>query len=357
MKKLRLLIVSGLLMSLTSCIDWDYFGLSNQNDIQTFELEMQSGTTVIDSTKRIITVPVNERADRSSLSPTNIKTSSLSTVMPGVGESQDFRDTVLYTVTAENGDSSVWKVYADLQADVIPNTSFDEWYAVGGYQQPGPGDETAGAQFWDTPNKAGEIAEKTLVDPMTEGDRVYAHLETKLVGLFGINKLSAASLYSGRFTDGALNPSEPRKNIDFGRPYGSKPVSFSVDYQYTPGSDYRENSRPASGADECDIYVILQVRQDDGTRLRLGTAWFRSGDQIDEWTNLKIDFTYGELPSDAPDYAGLNTWEGEEESGYADPSEFPTHIIIVFSSSALGDYYTGAVESILKVDNFELQYD
>ncbi|MBB3701436.1 PCMD domain-containing protein [Flammeovirga yaeyamensis] len=359
MKKLNYLMFTTMVVVFTSCIDWDYFGLLNENQIIIFSLEDQTGSpSEIDSVNSLIIVPVNKTADRSNLAPTEIKLSSLATIKPGVGEKQDFRDTVTYVVTAEDGSIQNWKVIAEAQNDEIPNADYEEWYTVGSYQQPGPGSESTGAQYWDTPNRGSNTGGQILVNPADGPTGQYIHMETKITGLPPlIEVLSAASVFSGKFTDGSLDLNNPRKNINFGRNFGSKPISFSVDYKYTPGTDYRVNSQPSTGNDECDIYVLLQVRKDDGTRLRLGTAWHRSGETVSDWTNLKLDIHYGELPENAPSYTGLNQYEDEVETGFADASEFPTHIIIVYSASALGDDFTGAAGSILEIDNFALQYE
>jgi hypothetical protein len=42
--------------------------------------------------------------------------------------------------------------------------------------------------------------------------------------------------------------------------------------------------------------------------------------------------------------------------GYAPSGTKPTHITVVFSSSALGDFFTGAIGSVLDVDDFVLIY-
>lgn len=364
MKYIKLILFIGIILSQTSCIDWDYFGLSPKAEILAFEVEGQSGNSVIDSAARQILVPVNESVNLDSLKTTNIQTSSLAIVKPEEGEVLNFSDTVIYVVTAENGTQVNWEVKAFIQtaAVQIENSNFDSWYETTvtwlfnqyTYNNPSPESDLTN-RIWDTANR-GAVA--SFVDggnttPHDRNDGKYAKLESIYVPLYNI---AAGSLFSGYFTDD-LPPdaSNPRKNTNFGISFGSRPVSFSVDYRYVPGTEYYENKVPSTGNDECEIYVILQKRV-DGQRYRVGTAWHRSGDTVSDWTQLKLDIQYGELPLGYPPYMGLNKHSGEEEVGWAGPNEIPTHILIVFSSSALGDTFTGAVGSILDIDDFQLYY-
>jgi hypothetical protein len=41
---------------------------------------------------------------------------------------------------------------------------------------------------------------------------------------------------------------------------------------------------------------------------------------------------------------------------YRSTSEIPTHIIIVFTGSHFGDYFTGSTQSLMLVDDVELVY-
>ncbi|NME67619.1 PCMD domain-containing protein [Flammeovirga aprica] len=365
MKILRFTILSALVFSLSSCIDWDYFGLSPKAEITAFEVEGQSGTSQIDSLNREILVPVNESVNLDSLKTTNITISSLASVEPMVGEVQNFSDTVIYVVTAEDGSKVNWKVKAFRQTSEIQieNSNFDSWYETEvtwlfnkyTYNTPTPQSDVLTSRIWDTANR-GAVASFVDGGNTTPQDRdggKYAQLESIKVPIYNI---AAASLFTGYFTDD-LPPdaANPRNNTKFGITFGSRPVSFSVEYRYKPGTEYYENQNPATGDDQCDIYVILQKRV-DGQRYRLGTAWHRSGDAVTDWTALNLDIHYGELPAGSPAFMGLNQNAGEEEVGFADPNDIPTHILIVFSSSALGDTFTGAIGSTLDIDNFKLNY-
>ena len=99
--------------------------------------------------------------------------------------------------------------------------------------------------------------------------------------------------------------------------------------------------------------MLLEIR-DPGNNAplqRVATGWFRSSDPVTAWETMTIDFIYGELPSSAPDYAKPRSGEM-----YAPSNSKPNQISVVFSSSAKGDLFTGAIGSQLDVNNFKLNY-
>lgn len=67
---------------------------------------------------------------------------------------------------------------------------------------------------------------------------------------------------------------------------------------------------------------------------------------------IELIFIYGELPAGTPIY--ILPKAGQT---YAAPEETPTHINIVFASSANGANFQGTENSALLVDNLELIYE
>jgi hypothetical protein len=222
---------------------------------------------------------------------------------------------------------------------------------VSDYFQPG---ESADNTIWDTANRGVAIAgdANTTREDLGGGD--FAAKMTSVAAPL-IVRMAAATLFTGKFTEGFPSPSDPRSNIDFGTPFAGKPSAFRVDYRYLPGESYEDgDGTPLPGSDQCDIYVLLQKREGDQSQ-RIGTGWFRSDQQVADFTNLEVEIKYGELTASDPEfeYANIRTEEGES---WGDSGDTPTHIVVVFSSSALGDFFTGAIGSELWVNNFELVY-
>ena len=334
-----------------SCIKEDSLGLSPFKTIIAFELPGQSGLTTIDKTARSISIPVSADAELTELVPSKIEISNLAEISPAIDEPQDFSAPVTYVVTAEDKSTAIWTVNAvpALPNPQLPNSNFDQWFSVGNYQQPGANAEST---VWGTANRALAIAGTANTNPqdLGGGDRA-ARLTSVAAPL--IVRMAAASLFTGKFTEGFPDPVDPRSNIDFGTPFIGRPSFFRVDYTYTPGNSYEdENGNILPGADQCDIYVLLEKR--DGANIeRIGTGWFRSSATVNEMTNLQVEIKYGELSPNTPEFEYANIRQGET---WGDASETPTHVIVVFSSSALGDFFTGAIGSELIINNFEFIY-
>jgi hypothetical protein len=84
--------------------------LSDKHEITSFELTIKGVSVVgtIDQNEKLITLDT-EDADLSSLVP-KIEYSEKSTISPAVTEAQNFNNEVAYTVIAENGESSIYRV-------------------------------------------------------------------------------------------------------------------------------------------------------------------------------------------------------------------------------------------------------
>jgi hypothetical protein len=333
------------------CIKEDKFGLSEFKEIRAFEIPGQASVTTIQKDERKIQVPFDEGTDVSALTPSRIELSNFATVSPGLGEIQDFTQPVVYTVEAEDGSRAEWEVSAVVAEPQpqLPNSDFDLWYAVGGYEQPG---ESADNTIWDTANRGLALVGSTNTTPEDLGNGDFA---ARMVSVRAplLVRMAAATLYTGTFTDGFPNPADPRSNIDFGTPFSARPAGFRVEYRYLPGPEYLDSDgNPLPGGDQADIYLLLENRE-GGQVARVGTGWYRSGDVQEDWASLEIPLKYGPLTPSDPEFEYANIRPGET---WADPGARPTHITVVFSSSALGDFFTGAIGSELWVNNFELVY-
>ena len=92
---------------------------NNATEILTFELAEATGPAEIDPVAGTVEIEVNYGADLTSLAPT-ITLSPGAVIDPASGTTQDFSNSVDYTVTAENGtDSQVWNVSVTEAVSVI----------------------------------------------------------------------------------------------------------------------------------------------------------------------------------------------------------------------------------------------
>lgn len=84
-------------------------------------------SATLDSTKYTISAIVPNGTDLTKLVPT-ITTSTLATIIPATGVSQDFTKPVAYTISAEDGGKQVWVVTVNLAQDIvlIPDKNFEK---------------------------------------------------------------------------------------------------------------------------------------------------------------------------------------------------------------------------------------
>ncbi|PCE63378.1 PCMD domain-containing protein [Sediminicola luteus] len=341
---------------LWSCVSEDHFGKSGKALIQTFELEGQVGTTVIDNEALTIAVSVTDQQIDLNLAPTVIAVSNFAQVAPKVNEVQDFSMPVSYTVTAENGVTNTYTVTVERSGPdaQLDNTSFEDWYTATSlgksFEQPGSSKTTT---IWDTAN-AGLVLGGA--DPNTKPvEKTADSLGVQMVTVAApaLVRLAAATIFTGKFTEDFPSVSDPRSNIELGTPFQGRPLSFSFEYTYIPGAENADtDGQPLPYGDQCDIYLLLENREGSQT-LRVGTAWFRSGESVSDWKKELVPVKYGELPASDPWYAYAQPQSGESWGTGEEPI---THISVLATSSFEGDFFKGAIGSELRLDNIYLGY-
>ena len=165
-----------------------------------------------------------------------------------------------------------------------------------------------------------------------------------------IMAVAAGSLFTGKFIKATIIPLGA--NLEFGRPYTSRPLQLKGYYKYNPGlvthtkKDFIHNG----DRDSCSIYIAL-------------TTW-NEPFQVSTGDNKFVNFNdnsiiaYGELnkaemsPESMSDYKSFTI-----NLRYRNLEVKPQYILIVCSSSKYGDYFTGSTDSKLLVDELELIYD
>ncbi|MCG8697181.1 MAG: DUF5018 domain-containing protein, partial [Bacteroidales bacterium] len=97
--------------------------LSGENDITSFSIADQVGSTTIDAVNHTVSLAVGSSADITNLVPT-IEVSANATVSPASGVAQDFSAPVTYTVKSEDGTEQEWTVTVQQLAGENDITSF-----------------------------------------------------------------------------------------------------------------------------------------------------------------------------------------------------------------------------------------
>lgn len=254
-------------------------------------------------------------------------------------------DYVVQAVSGENLGNEVTVTTGS--TPVLPDSSFDDWWLDGKVWCPWAQD---GVRFWDTGNTGAATLGESNVQPSDDtppgisGRSVKC--ETRFVGIAGIGKLAAGSVFTGSFrkvdgTNGIL---------DFGREWKERPTRLRgymkyktapINYVSAEWSDLKD--RP----DSCHIYVALtdwpapyEIRTNPKTR------------QLFDASSPEV-IAYGEL------IVGADTpWkEFVIELKYRSTSRKPRFIQITSAASKYGDYFTGGTGACLWVDDYELLYD
>lgn len=245
----------------------------------------------------------------------------------------------------------------------LPNSSFDEW--DGAY--PWAAGSSDADKFWDTGNKAAEVAKLVLTQssddiPAEVAGGKSAYLKSQYTKAFGVADVFAAgNIFSGAFgkiegTSGA--------SMTFGKAYTSRPQKLKGYYKYKSKTiDWDKKGGLKGYEDRFHIYIILADEAhylnttDQSTLFDMNNI--KAGKDphtiaFAELTNEKFD----ENGKDVTPSVNMNNYEAFElELQYFKTNVKPTHIIVAATSSKYGDYYTGGIGSELYIDEFELVFE
>ena len=250
-----------------------------------------------------------------------------------------------YTFTTEN-------------ITALHNGSFDNWAQSGDTWYPDSAKYAGNTtSFWNTSNPGttqGMGAIGGAVNPTT-GVESPVHTPggqaAKLESTYKIIAFAAASLYTGSF----LGLDGMSANMEFGKPFTSRPIALHGFYKYTPKVIDNVDRTPEGveiiknqTMDQCAIFIALATK----------SFQFNNGKEEEyiDYANDPAIIAYGELPSGGAT-SGEDYTEFTIPLKYKDLTTKPTHIIIVCSASKYGDYMTGGKGSLMYLDDFELIYD
>ncbi|MBR5455029.1 MAG: PCMD domain-containing protein [Rikenellaceae bacterium] len=245
----------------------------------------------------------------------------------------------------------------------LPNAGFEEWsfankcyfpYAEGGapfWGTGNPGSTTLGDAFNLTTPYSDEVR------PGSTG-ATSAKLQSMYPNMAGIGKFAAGNMFMGRFA-GTIGTNGI---VHFGRPCTARPVALHGWYKYNCGTIDKVGKLPSNRPDvamgsrdegqiliavgnwsaekyggDADSPVAIDTRDESTFFNKGGDSVIGAGEiELKESTDGWVEFT---LPLE-----------------YKTTSVVPTHLIIVFTGSRFGDYFTGSTASCLLVDDIELIY-
>lgn len=264
------------------------------------------------------------------------------------------------------------------------NADFDNWYTVGKSVYTGVESEGTNS-FWDTGNPGAATLSKNPTDKessdvhTTGGNAVKMVSQYVGVEFLGLGKFAAGNIYIGHYCDTYTSGGYGAR-IRFGRPFGSRPTQLKGWYKYTRGTNVKYGSDPYkqelknSGGDQCAIYIALTNNMGlDGdfgkTAFEIDNhgsddpGSFKYKSTIDFSENNKNIIAYGSIS--AEEMKGSFDSDGKTviwkpitiDLDYRDLASEPKYIMVVASASKYGDFFAGAANSTMFIDDFELVYD
>lgn len=358
MKNYNISILLMLVIIISSCIKEDHFGYSSFGEIKSIQISNQSGNASINSNDKTVAVNIPAGVSLQNLRVNELSLSSFAITTIEEGSEIDLREPLTITIISEDESSTNWTITANVATDdpQLANNDFEYWYQVNaGYYEPGLDESST---IWGSANAGGSMLDKIATTPfeITTGNLV-AKLETLDNGFLGNlvgAPITTATIFTGKFHTDRIVLDNPRVAVELGVPFTGRPKAFTFQYQYEPGPVYKDRGgNVLEYGDQCDIYMFLEVREGDVSK-RLATGLFRSGEVVDEMTQIRVDLIYGELDASFPE-------EHLPEDGFVSEElvEFilPTHISFLATSGFEGDLFKGAIGSTLLLDDLELIYE
>ncbi len=235
----------------------------------------------------------------------------------------------------------------------IPNGDMESWSDVGGVIYP----YAAGASpFWLTGNDGAKMAGATLTKSSTDvrpgsTGQYSAELKSQFASVMGIGKFAAGNLFVGTFSMSGLDGT-----VNFGRDFKftAKPKSLSFWMKHNEGTIDNGAGTPAeaTGTDKATIMVIITNwdtpyavnTKDQSTFFTMadlatmegviGYGYIEKRESATEWAEYTIDITYRE------DMKNVK----------------PKKLVVSFTPSGFGDYFTGSTKSWMYVDDIIFNY-
>ena len=272
-----------------------------------------------------------------------------SAVVAGTGISADLtglsEDTEYVVRLVDGEDVSEEYAFKTDKAAQLDNMSFDQWHLEGKVWYPYA---EGGTEVWATANPAtGSFLSNTTVPDsdnvaVAGAGKYSASMESSYMKV----KFAAGNIFTGSFVKLVGLGAE----LAWGIPFTSRPSSLKGYLNYVP--------KPIDYAD--DAHASLKGSNDTGRIFVVLADWdeqFHVISSSNQFLDTQKDpgiIAYGELQTDK-NTDGFKPFTIDIE--YRSSDRIPKWVVIVASSSALGDYYTGGSGSKLWIDEFLFEYE
>lgn len=258
-----------------------------------------------------------------------------------------------YKLVVDSADAGKTLAHQTAAGAQIPNGDMESWSTSNDIVFP----YAAGASpFWLTGNEGGAMAGATLTQSSTDvrpgsTGQYSAYLKSQFASVMGIGKFAAGNLFVGTFSMSGMNGT-----VSFGRDFNftAKPKSLSFWMKHNEGTINQNEGTPAeaTGTDKASMYVLITnwdapyaVNTADTSTFFtmadlatmegvIGYGYLEKRESATEWAEYTLDITYREDMKDVK----------------------PKKLVVSFTPSGFGDYFTGSTDSWMYVDDIVLNY-
>lgn len=305
-------------------------------------------------------IEVSRETDLRSLAP-RFELSPGAVIVPESGTVRDFTRRQRYTVTSEDGQ---WQktysvsIHHTEVVDLPDILRFDTYRVENGYHvlYDGELDWCSGNRGFRMTNSGAAANEyPTYCSPTgghTGGCAVMVTRSTGSLGAIGGKPIAAGNLFIGSF-DASTAMMDPLGSTRFGVAYTRKPVAVEGWYRYEPGPKFYENGEYTDRVDCGNMNFAFFERT--------GSKSLDGHTSNDNWTDGRI-VAYGGIAAIVP-AAEWTRFRVELEYRAGKPVDEALlaaggyGLTLVFSSSAGGGSFCGAVGSTLMIDDVSVIYE
>ena len=244
----------------------------------------------------------------------------------------------------------------------LSNSNFDDWYKSDKTWFPYA--QNATERIWDSANKGVTSITESNTEPTSAPGECISKNAVKMTTIWvsaaGITKLAAGNIYTGRF-NGLVGTSGA--DLNWGVEFEYRPLGFKGHYRYDAKSINRTGDGYGSYSGQPDLCQIQIVLSDAGQPYFVVPTTFNgvsvNGPTLDR--NEYVDLsTHSSVVARGIQNYGDTGGQFKEvilPFTYRSITRIPSHGIVTFSSSYLGDYFTGGEGSVMWADEFEYVYD
>ena len=284
-----------------------------------------------------------------------------------VYEAEELEPGTGYYVRLTVGGTSTDEVAFTTEAEAqVANMSFDEWCTETVYGSKTswyPAPDASSGRVWDSANKGVLfIGRDCATSPEAEfvavsGDgKQAARMESMFPNLFGIGRFAAGNLLTGEFLGTVGSGSNLGARMSWGTPFTTRPSALKGWYAYSPKTiDHDDLGKHPELVGQGDTMQILVMLGDWSEPFEVNTA---EGVFIDQENDTHI-IAYGKVEASEASFdseGNLRYVEFNCPLEYRDSLRKPKYVIINACASKYGDDFTGAVGSLLYVDELEFVY-